>query len=148
MGNPTDPVIVGIGEVEIAIGVDGNVAREVKCGICGGGAFAREACFAVSGDGNQYIGSPLARAHDGSDPLIACVGDVYFARRIDGDAAGRVKAGDNSIFIFTVVSRGSVDRARLGGDQRGFDVVVEENSPNEVVARRRRRRDFFDLRRA
>ena len=81
----SDAVIAGVGEVDIAFGVNGDVAWEVECRLGGGGAFAREGGFAVTGDGSEHPGSTHAGSDDGSYSLIAGVGDEYLVCRVDGD---------------------------------------------------------------
>ena len=84
-GDAPDAVIAGVGEVDIAVGVNGDVAWEVEGRLKGRGAFAREGGFAVTGDGGEHPGSTLAGSDDGSHSLIAGVGDEYLVGGVDGN---------------------------------------------------------------
>ena len=79
-----DAVIVGVGEVEVAGGVEGEALGGVECGGDGGAIVAREALCAGAGDS-----ADLAEGVDFADVVVGCLGDVEIAGGVEDDCRGK-----------------------------------------------------------
>ena len=125
-----------LGDVEIAHGIHGHVARRQKRGLGGDLAFAGGSLVAVAGDGGDS-----AIRGDAADAVVSQVGDIQVAGRVGGQAVRKVElggggraavspktghsgsgdGGDNALGIHAadtaVVRIGEVDVAQpIGGD--------------------------------
>ena len=107
------PVVVGIGDDEVAVGGDGDAVRRIQ--LRGGGRteIAREAGTQriVADDGRDVA---VGRV-DAADDVIVRVGDEQLARWRDGDAARRVEPRLDGRTVVTGVAFARADDLRGGG---------------------------------
>src|SRR5579871_381221 len=84
-----DAVIGGVGDVQIAGGVDGQALRGVQLGVHGGAVVAREASARVSGYQCQNTGgSHLENGVRTTEVDIAALVEGHAVRLADGDLGG------------------------------------------------------------
>ena len=84
-----DAVVAGVGEVEVAGGVEGEGGGEIELGGGGEGVVAGEAGDAGAGDGGDDAGGEVEFA----DAVVVGVGDVEIVRGVEGQALGGVECG-------------------------------------------------------
>ena len=81
--------IQAVGEVEVALAVEGEAVRLVQVSPGGGAAVAGEALGAVAGDRGDHLGPGI----DPADAVVVGVGEGQVARAVEGDVEGRVERG-------------------------------------------------------
>ncbi len=79
-----DAVVVGVGDVEVVCGVEGEALGGVECGGGGGAAVAGEALCAGAGDGGD-----VADGVDLADDVVGGLGEVEIAGGVEDDGGGK-----------------------------------------------------------
>ncbi|NYF89820.1 hypothetical protein HDF08_001887 [Edaphobacter lichenicola] len=88
-GDLADAVVVGVGKVEIAGGVDGNARGRVDGSGEDGGPVAGVALRACAGDGGDETSAGI----DAADAVVRGVGEIEVAGGVDGESGGEVELG-------------------------------------------------------
>ena len=79
-----DAMVGGVGEVEVAGGVDGEAVRKGESGGGGGAVVSGEGWSAGTGDGGDDAGGGV----DAADAVVVGVGEVEVVCGVEGEAGG------------------------------------------------------------
>ena len=102
--NLADAVVIGIGDEEIAIGIDADSHRIIKIAIRGGHAIAVKACASVTGNRDDGAGG----LEHLTDAMVVPVSDEEIAIMIDGHTRWVIEVGIGGGDPITVVACASV----------------------------------------
>ena len=114
-GESSDAVVAGVGEVEIASGIEGEGG-----GIAKGGAG--DGAIGITSDSASSDGFDLFLGGKSADAVIFFVGDVEISSVIEGESSGGVEGGLAGV---GVIDEGGASVASDGGD--GAASGVEES---------------------
>ena len=112
---------MGVGDVEIVCGVEGEALRRVECGGGGGAVVAGEALSAGAGDGGDVAGGV-----DLADDVVRGFGEVEVAGGVEDDGGGEDEGDGESGDERFAQSAERTMRERAGGGVRsGVERGVE-----------------------